>query len=99
MAIIDWSLDERPREKLLARGAEVLSDAELLAIFLRTDARGRTAVDLGRELLSSSGGLRNLLDMPLTKLRTQPGLGDARLAQLLGDRKSTRLNSSHVRIS
>jgi DNA repair protein RadC len=84
MAITDWPAAERPREKLLARGAEILSDAELLAIFLRTGARGRTAVDLGRELLGSSGGLRGLLDMPLSKLRSQPGLGDARLAQLLG---------------
>jgi DNA repair protein RadC len=84
MAITDWPTDERPREKLLARGAGVLSDAELLAIFLRTGSRGRTAVDLGRALLNSSGGLRSLLDMPLTKLRAQPGLGDARLAQLLG---------------
>jgi DNA repair protein RadC len=84
MAISDWPADERPREKLLQRGADALSDAELLAIFLRTGARGRTAVDLGRDLLVDSGGLRGLLDMPITRLRQRPGLGDARLAQLLG---------------
>jgi len=84
MAITDWPAGERPREKLLQRGAEALSDAELLAIFLRTGSRGRTAVDLGRELLAGSGGLRGLLDTPPARLRTQPGLGDARLAQLLG---------------
>ncbi|MFN3713791.1 MAG: RadC family protein [Alcanivoracaceae bacterium] len=84
MAIRDWPRDERPREKLIHRGADSLSDAELLAIFLRTGLRGRTAVDLGRDLLGRSGGLRELLDMPLPKLRSQPGLGDARLAQLLG---------------
>lgn len=84
MAISDWPAAERPREKLLQRGAEALSDAELLAIFLRTGNRGRTAVDLGRDLLTGSGGLRGLLDTPPSRLRTQSGLGDARLAQLLG---------------
>lgn len=84
MAISDWPAGERPREKLLQRGAEALSDAELLAIFLRTGSRGRTAVDLGRDLLAGSGGLRGLLDTPPSRLRTQSGLGDARLAQLLG---------------
>ena len=49
MAINDWPLDERPREKLLARGPQALSDAELLAIFLRTGIHGKTAVDLARE--------------------------------------------------
>jgi DNA repair protein RadC len=83
MAISDWPAAERPREKLLSRGAGTLSDAELLAIFLRTGSRGKTAVDLGRELLGRTGGLRQLLDMPLPRLRSQPGLGSARLAQLL----------------
>ena len=83
MAISDWPVAERPREKLIHRGAEALSDAELLAIFLRTGTRGRTAVDVGRELLTASGGLRPLLDTPVATLRTRPGIGDARLAQLL----------------
>ena len=51
MAITDWPEDERPREKLLQRGAAALADAELLAIFLRTGVRGKSAVDLARELL------------------------------------------------
>ena len=51
MPITDWPLNERPREKLLAQGATALSDAELLAIFLRTGTRGKTAVDLARERL------------------------------------------------
>ena len=50
MAIKDWPKLERPREKLLARGAHALSDSELLAIFLRTGLPGRSAVDLAREL-------------------------------------------------
>jgi len=83
MAISDWPVAERPREKLIHRGAEALSDAELLAIFLRTGTRGRTAVDVGRELLAASGGLRSLLDTPVAVLRARPGIGDARLAQLL----------------
>ena len=56
MAITDWPADERPREKLLARGAGALSDAELLAIFLRTGQQGMTAVDLARRQLAGSGG-------------------------------------------
>ncbi len=52
MPITDWPEQERPREKLLARGPGALSDAELLAIFLRTGVRGKSAVDLARELLT-----------------------------------------------
>jgi DNA repair protein RadC len=62
MAITDWPLEERPREKLLQKGALALSDAELLAIFLRTGTRGKTAVDLARDLLNRFGGLRPLLE-------------------------------------
>ena len=61
MPITDWPQDERPREKLLARGPAALSDAELLAIFLRTGVAGKTAVDLARELLVEFGTLRELL--------------------------------------
>ena len=63
MAITDWPAEERPREKLLSRGAAALSDAELLAIFLRTGVRGKTAVDLARELLDEHNGLRALLTL------------------------------------
>jgi len=52
MAITDWPEGERPREKLLEKGAESLSDAELLAIFLRTGVKGKSAVDLARDLLN-----------------------------------------------
>lgn len=61
MAISDWPVAERPREKLITRGPTALSDAELLAIFLRTGVRGKTAVDLARELLNEHGSLRALL--------------------------------------
>ena len=61
MAITDWPLDDRPREKLLAKGAESLSDAELVAIFLRTGMKGRSALDLARELLARFGSLSALL--------------------------------------
>ena len=62
MTIRDWPKDERPREKLLLRGPASLSDAELLAVFLRTGVRGKTAVNLARELLRHFGGLTPLLD-------------------------------------
>ncbi len=83
MAITDWPLAERPREKLLARGPEALSDAELLAIFLRTGVAGKTAVDLARELLTGFGGLRALLAAERERLCAAPGLGEAKVAQLL----------------
>lgn len=82
MAITDWPAEERPREKLLQRGAQALSDAELLAIFLRTGAPGKTAVDLARELLARFGGLRPLLAAGEEALCAGPGLGRAKYAQL-----------------
>ena len=60
MAITDWPADERPREKLLAKGAEALSDAELLAIFLRVGVAGKSAVDLARDLLAGFGSLNGI---------------------------------------
>jgi DNA repair protein RadC len=77
MPITDWPEAERPREKLLARGPEVLSDAELLAIFLRTGVAGKTAVDVARELLLQFGGLRPLLMSGRAALCATPGLGEA----------------------
>ncbi|HEX7047643.1 MAG TPA: DNA repair protein RadC [Gammaproteobacteria bacterium] len=82
MSIRDWPEGERPREKLLARGAGTLSDAELLAIFLRTGMRGRTAVDMARDLLIEFGSLRALLAAERTRLCAAPGLGDAKYCQL-----------------
>ena len=58
MAINDWPEQERPREKLLRQGATALTDAELLAIFLRTGVVGKSAIDLGRDLLHHFGSLR-----------------------------------------
>lgn len=82
MSITDWPLAERPREKLLARGAAALSDAELLAIFIRTGLRGHTALDLARLWLQQFGDLRQFLDAPATTLTALPGLGPAKLALL-----------------
>ena len=82
MTITDWPANERPREKLLSRGADALSDAELLAIFLRTGVSGLTAVDLARELLTEFGGLKSLLAASETEFCNQHGLGRAKFAQL-----------------
>lgn len=82
MSIKDWPADERPREKLLRCGAASLSDAELLAIFLRTGTRGRSAVDLARDLLNRFSGLRSLLAADRHHFCEAPGLGDAKYAQL-----------------
>lgn len=82
MAIRDWPAAERPREKLLSRGAQALSDAELLAIFLRTGVKGFSAVDLARRLLDEMGGLRGLLHADLATFSGHLGLGEAKYAQL-----------------
>ncbi len=82
MAIKDWPVDERPREKLLHRGPSTLSDAELLAIFLRTGVKGKSAVDLARELLEVFGGLRPLLESSRHQFCLGNGLGNAKYAQL-----------------
>ncbi|MBB5211653.1 RadC family protein [Microbulbifer hydrolyticus] len=82
MAITDWPAEERPREKLLAKGAAALSDAELLAIFLRTGLPGISAVDLARQLLADFGGLRPLLEAERKVFCAGKGLGDAKFVQL-----------------
>ena len=82
MAISDWPVSERPRERMLALGASHLSDAELLAVWLRTGVRGKSAVELARELLARCGGVAGLLAADHKSLRTIKGLGDAKLAQL-----------------
>lgn len=82
MSITDWPANERPREKLLQRGSSALSDAELLAIFLRTGVKGKSAVDLARDLLSNFGNLRSLLCANLDDFCTHHGLGPAKYAQL-----------------
>ncbi len=82
MSIADWPAAERPREKLLNLGPKALSDAELLAIFLRTGCAGKSAVDLARELLQQYGGLRPLLEAGQTDFCRGLGLGSAKYAQL-----------------
>lgn len=82
MAINDWPMAERPREKLLEKGAKFLSDAELLAIFLRTGTKGKTAVDMARELIQQFGGLRPLLKARQEQFCAMHGLGPAKYAQL-----------------
>lgn len=82
MSIADWPAAERPREKLLDLGPQALSDAELLAIFLRVGCVGKSAVDLARELLQEYGGLRPLLEASRTDFCKGLGLGDAKYAQL-----------------
>lgn len=82
MPITDWPENERPREKLLSLGAQALSDAELLAIFLRTGVQGKTAVDLAREILKHFGGLRELLGANFDNFCAFPGLGQAKFTQL-----------------
>ena len=82
MAITDWPPAERPREKLIKKGATALSDAELLAIFLRTGTPGLTAVDLARQLITQFGGLRALLNADSGQFCDGRGLGLAKYAQL-----------------
>src|SRR5262245_66675704 len=78
MSILDWHPSERPRERLLAHGAGALSDAELLAVLLRTGIRGKSAVELGRELLSRFKSIAGLFGADLSSVK---GLGPAKRAQ------------------
>jgi len=82
MSITDWPEDERPRERLLARGASALSDSELLAIFLRVGMKGKSAVDLARELIGHFGSLNRLFSATLAELSVIPGMGPAKYVQL-----------------
>jgi len=82
MPITNWPNYDRPREKLLARGESALTDAELVAIFLRTGTRGKTAVDIARQLLADFGGIKNLLQAPLITMTDQHGIGQSKYAAL-----------------
>ncbi len=82
MAIRDWPLDERPREKLLEKGAAALADAELLAILLRSGTKGHSALDLARDILKSFRSLRKLIAADRQRFCAEPGLGPARFAEL-----------------
>lgn len=94
MAISDWPAEERPREKLLLRGANSLSDAELLAIFLRTGVSGLSAVDLARRLLLEFGSLGALLNADKGSFCAGHGLGEAKFAQL---RAVLEMGQRHLR--
>jgi DNA repair protein RadC len=82
MAITDWPREDRPREKLLRKGVESLSDAELVAILLRTGVRGKSAVELARGTLKRFGSLSALLAADVTALSASPGMGVAKSVQL-----------------
>jgi DNA repair protein RadC len=82
MAIRDWPIDERPREKLLEKGAAALSDAELLAVMLRTGTPGQSALDLARSVLKNFQSLRKLIASDRQRFCAEPGLGLTRFAEL-----------------
>jgi DNA repair protein RadC len=74
--------EDRPRERLLQQGAETLSNAELLAILLRTGTNGCSAIDLADQMLKRLGGIRSLIEADLQELINMPGIGPAKAAQL-----------------
>ena len=82
MAISDWPEQQRPRERLIRAGAHALSDAELLAVFLRVGVRGKNAVELAGDMLRHFGSLQALFAASLTEFTAIPGLGSAKFAQL-----------------
>jgi DNA repair protein RadC len=82
MAISDWPASERPRERLIRQGPAALSDAELLALFLRVGIPGKDAVALARDALTRFGSLHALLQASLAEFSTVPGLGAAKYSQL-----------------
>jgi DNA repair protein RadC len=93
MSIRHWPENERPREKLLASGAQALSDAELLAVFIGSGQPGRSAVDLGRDLILDAGGLRGLMEKSPRELARLKGLGPARASRLAA---ALELGSRHL---
>jgi DNA repair protein RadC len=82
MAITDWPEGERPREKLLTQGPQALSDAELLAIFLRVGVVGKSAVDLARDLLTEFGSLNGIFNASRDALTAVNGMGDSKYVQV-----------------
>src|SRR5262245_24514660 len=83
MGIADWPEDQKPREKLLERGAAALTDPELLGIVLRTGVKGKSAVDLARDLIERFGGVRGLLAAEPVEIQKTSGLGKAKTATVL----------------
>ncbi|QGZ39334.1 DNA repair protein RadC [Pseudoduganella flava] len=82
MSISNWPEHKRPRERLIREGAQALSDAELLAVFLRVGVRGKNAVELAGDLVRHFGSLQALLGANLKEFSSVPGLGPAKYAQL-----------------
>lgn len=87
MSIEEWPVFERPREKLLRFGPQMLTDAELLAIFLRCGVQGSSAVDMARGLLKNFGSLSCLIKAPYQEVVAYPGVGKAKYAQLMASRE------------
>jgi DNA repair protein RadC len=96
MSIKDWPEEERPREKLMQRGAGALTDAELLAIFLRVGVKGRSAVDLARDVLNEFGSLKELLNADEARFCQSHGMGQAKYAQLQAVMEMARRHFSEI---
>lgn len=82
MPITDWPKSDQPREKLFTRGEQILTDAELIAIFINTGSHGKTALDLARELLATYGNLKKIVAQPIASLLKTPGLGKSKVITL-----------------
>jgi len=82
MVITDWPAAERPREKLLKHGAKVLSDAELLAIFLRVEVTGKSAVDLARDSFKVFGSLKGIFAATANQISEVHGMSSSKYVQL-----------------
>ena len=95
MSIARWEPGEGPRDKLLERGGESLSDAEVLAILLHSGYRGCSAVQLGRDLLARFGGLAAVLEAGPERLLESPGVGPAKYARLLASLELGRRHALH----
>ena len=83
MSMAGWPQGERPKEKLFNKGVASLSDAELLAVILQTGTRGRTSLDIARDMLSRYGGLIGLLAADRASLTANPGIGGAKAARFV----------------
>jgi DNA repair protein RadC len=96
MKISDWPIQERPLEKLLNKGPENLSDAELLALFIRSGVPGKSAVDVARTLLVKFGTIRQVLEVNCQELCTITGIGEAKYGQLQGALELGRRYFAHT---
>jgi len=80
--IKSWPEDDRPREKLLKKGAGALSNSELLAILLRTGVKGNSAIDLARQIIDKYGTFRNMIHTDMREWKEFKGMGPAKIAQI-----------------